>query len=724
MSMTRKTSPSPILHAALVGNPNTGKTTLFNRLTGSRQRIGNYPGVTVERKSGSWQYGGRRVTLVDLPGAYSLAASSPDERVALDFLTGHLAGEASPEVVICVVDAANVIRNLFLASQVADLGLPMVIALNMSDVAERSGIHVDAKLLSQRLGVPVVRTVATKGEGIEVLEAAVNEAADHRATMKQVSWPECVDRAVKHLAEGFGKVGVAPLSHGELRRVLFDKHSAVLERVGKITHEEAEPLIAHAREMVAEGGLQPIAAEALLRYEHLGDLTEGAIVLPGSHRRTWSQRLDVVLTHRVWGLVIFVALMLVVFQSIYSWASPFMDAIETGVGWVKAGVAPSLAAWPTLQSLVVDGVLAGVGSVIVFLPQILILFFFIALLEDTGYMARGAFLMDKMFGWCGLNGKSFVPMLSSFACAVPGILATRTIEDPRARLTTILVSPLMSCSARLPVYTLMIGAFVEPTYGAFVSGVVLFAMHFVGLAVAAPIAWAVNKFLLRTRPLPFLMEMPEYRRPRLRDIVWRMWQRAREFLVRAGTIIMAVTIIIWALAYFPRPEGVRKKVEISAPASSGAEYVEHLTDAAYIEQSYLARAGRMVQPLFAPAGFDWKITVGVLASFPAREVIISTLGTIYGVGQSVDEKSGDLRAALVAAKWTDGPRAGQSVFTLPVALAIMVFFALCLQCGATIAVMAKESSWGWASFAFAYMTTLAWLGAVLTYQLGRLCLGV
>lgn len=721
--MTRKTSSPHVLHAALVGNPNTGKTTLFNRLTGSRQRIGNYPGVTVERKSGSWNYGGRRVTLVDLPGAYSLAASSPDERVAFDFLTGHLAGEPSPDVVICVVDASNVIRNLFLASQVADLGLPLVIALNMSDVAQRAGIEVDAELLSQRLGVPVVRTVATRGEGIEALEAAVNEAADRRATMVQVPWPESVETATQHLAEGLSKAGVPALAPGELRRVLFDKQSAVLERAGGLPSGEAEPLIEAAREEVAAGGLQPVSAEALLRYEHLGHLVEGAIVFPQNHRRTWSQRLDVVLTHRVGGLVIFVAMMLIVFQSIYSWAGPFMEAIEVAVSWVKGGVAPTLSSWPVLQSLVVDGMLAGVGSVIVFLPQILILFFFIALLEDTGYMARGAFLMDKIFGWCGLNGKSFVPMLSSFACAVPGILATRTIEDPRARLTTILVSPLMSCSARLPVYTLMIGAFIEPVYGAWIAGLVLFAMHFVGLVVAAPIAWAVNKFLLRTRPLPFLMEMPEYRRPRLRDILWRMWQRAREFLVRAGTIILAVTIIIWALTYFPRPEGIHEKVEGEAPALASSDYVEHMTDAAYIEQSYLARVGRVLQPIFAPAGFDWKITVGVLASFPAREVIISTLGTIYGVGQGVDEESGDLRTALREARWTDGPLAGERVFTLPVALGIMVFFALCLQCGATIAVMAKESSWGWAGFAFAYMTSLAWLGAVLTYQLGRFCLG-
>ena len=364
--------------------------------------------------------------------------------------------------------------------------------------------------------------------------------------------------------------------------------------------------------------------------------------------------------------------------------------------------------------------LGGVGGILVFLPQIVILFFFIALLEDTGYMARGAFLMDRAFGWCGLNGRSFVPLLSSYACTVPGILATRTIEDPRARLTTILVAPLMSCSARLPVYTLMIGAFIEPAYGAAVAGVTLFAMHFVGLAVAAPVAWAINRFVLRTRPQPFLLEMPAYRRPRLRDIAWRMWEPARDFLVRAGTIIVAMTVVIWAFAYFPRPAEVRERVVAEAPAGIGAEQLGRLTDAAYMEQSYLARAGRALQPLFAPAGFDWKITVGVLASFPAREVIVSTLGTIYGVGRDADEESGDLRAALAAERWSSGELAGRPVFTVPIAVAIMVFFALCLQCGATVAVLGKEAGWGWALFAFAYMTALAWAGAVLAYQLGTL----
>lgn len=695
---------------------------MFNRLTGARQKIGNYPGVTVEKKTGSWVFGGRRVQLVDLPGAYSMTATSPDEGVALDFLTGHIRGEAPPDAVICVVDASNLVRNLFLASQIADLGIPLVIALNMSDAAEKAGIRVDAALLSRRLGVPVVRTVATRGEGITALEKAINHAVDENARMAQVPWPEAVGRAVRFLGDGLERDGAQELTDGELRRMLFDRQSTVLERAGLSVGHDAASLLEAARDILSASGLHPVSAEALLRYEHLGHLTADAMTFPEKRRRTWTERIDAVLTHRVWGLLIFAGLMLFVFQSIYTWAEPFMGVIEGGVSLVQEAVKPLFASWPTLQSLLVDGVIGGVGAVIVFLPQIMILFFFISLLEDTGYMARGAFLMDKVFGWCGLNGKSFVPMLSSYACAIPGILATRTIEDSRARMTTILVSPLMSCSARLPVYTLMIGAFIAPVYGAVAAGLTLFAMHFIGLAIAIPVAWVINRFMLGTRQVPFLLEIPPYRRPRFRDIFWRMWERAREFLLRAGTVIVAITIIIWALVYFPRPPELEKRIE--ATGGGDSEQVEHRVDAAYIEQSYLARAGRAVQPIFDPAGFDWKITVGVLASFPAREVIIATLGTIYGIGSDADEESGDLRKTLAAERWPDGPREGQPVFTVPVAMAVMVFFALCLQCGATVAVIAKESNWGWAAFAFSYMTIFAWIGAVLTYQLGTRLLAV
>jgi ferrous iron transport protein B len=387
-----------------------------------------------------------------------------------------------------------------------------------------------------------------------------------------------------------------------------------------------------------------------------------------------------------------------------------------------------------LQSLVVDGLIAGVGGVVVFLPQILILFFFISLLEDTGYMARAAYLMDRLFAWCGLSGKSFVPLLSGFACAIPGIMGARTIDNAKARLTTILITPLMSCSARLPIYVLLIGAFIEPRYGVTVAAGVLFAMHVLGLAVAMPIAWLLNRVFFKTRRTPFVMEMPDYRVPRLRDVVWRMVDRGKDFITHAGTVIVAMSIVIWALSYFPRTGSVAERTTatyVSAVAAErgvsdaqAAELVrsdealagrlDERISGTYLEQSYLGRIGKTVQPIFAPAGFDWKITVGVLGSFPAREVIISTLGITYNLGSDVDEGSVGLIETMQRSTWPDG----SPVFTVPVALAVMVFFVLCLQCMATIAVMGREVGWKWAGFAFAYMTVLAWVGAVATYQAG------
>jgi ferrous iron transport protein B len=414
-----------------------------------------------------------------------------------------------------------------------------------------------------------------------------------------------------------------------------------------------------------------------------------------------------------------------------------MDLIEGMVGWVQGMAADALVSTPMLQSLIADGIIGGVGAFLVFLPQILVLFFFISLLEASGYMARAAFLMDKLFQWCGLNGKSFVPLLTSFACAIPGIMATRTINDNKARLITILVAPLMSCSARLPVYLLLIGAFIEPKYGPNVAGAALFVMHFVGAFVAAPFAWALNKTVNKGRkPAPFVMELPHYRVPQVKLVFHRMYESGKEFVVRAGTVIFAMTIIIWALLYFPRSETIESEVkeqyiseltnleqaaatELQWTPETEAELSKRI-DATYLEQSYMGRFGKFVQPIFAPAGYDWKITVGVLASFPAREIIISTLGITYSLGGEVDEESDDLRSTLSNAKWESGPRKGEPVFNIPVALSIMVFFALCMQCGATLAVIAKELNWWWATGSFLTLTTIAWTAAVIVYQVGML----
>jgi len=709
------------VRVALIGNPNTGKSSLFNSLTGLKQRVGNYSGVTVEKKTGKWTLpNGQNLELIDLPGTYSLSAKSLDERIAVDLLTGHIEGQQAPELVIVVVDAENLQRNLFLASQAAELNVPMVIALNCWDVAERKGLQIDCKLLEQRLGVPVVPTVANRNRGTEELSSAVIAALQSRPMMTKPTWPEAVSISLTDLRRELVEKRGEELEDGELQRLLFDRQSAVCERL-KTPASEHEAIIHDAREKLRTNGYNPDAAESLLRFRFLNPLLMDIIERQAAlNKRSRSESIDQLLLHRFWGLGVFIGMMYVVFQSVYSWAGPFMDLIEGVTGKIQETARTALESTPILQSLVVDGVIGGVGAFVVFLPQILILFLFIALLEESGYMSRAAFLMDKLFQWCGLNGKSFVPLLSSYACAIPGIMATRTINDPKTRMITILIAPLMSCSARLPVYLLLIGAFVEPRYGPGIAGTVLFAMHFAGALLAAPLAWLLNQTLNKGRaPEPFVMELPRYRVPRVKSVLWRVYESGKEFVIRAGTIIFAMTVVIWALLYFPRPAELEEKIAAQHAGLDEAA-ISKAVDAAYLEQSYMGRFGKFVQPVFAPAGYDWKITVGVLASFPAREVIISTLGIIYALGGEVDEESKDLREAFQKAQWESGPRAGQPVFNLAVALSLMVFFALCMQCGATVAVIAKELNWSWALTSFFGLTAIAWLAAVLTYQVAIL----
>jgi ferrous iron transport protein B len=748
---------------ALIGNPNTGKSTLFNALTGMRQRIGNYPGVTVAKKSGFLTLpDGVRAEIFDLPGLYSLAASSLDEHVVIDALCGRHPGAPAPDAVLCVVDIMNLRRNLFLASQVAELGLPMMLALNQADVARKHGLRVDTEKISARLGgIPVVTVSAWHGEGIHEIRAALAALLEKKPRMSRVSWHPCVTAALGALREGLaaaaenaaanGAPAPPPLPEPELQRLLFDAASPVLDHARKgLPSGAVEGLVRAAREHILHAGFNPLAVEPLLHYERLRDVLDGVVAeTPATPGRTpW---LDKVLLHRVFGTFIFFATMAAVFTSVFWVAEIPKGWIESFFEWLSGAVGPPLAATPVLQSLVVNGVIAGVGAFLGFLPQILTLFFFIALLEDSGYMARAAFLMDKLFSWCGLNGKSFVPMLSGYACAVPGVLATRTIEDPKARLATIFILPLMSCSARLPVYSLMTGAFLVPRIGEVGGSLVMVALYLLGLAAAIPTAWLLTRFLLKTRPQPFVLEMPRYQLPRPRDVLLRLWQSGAEFVRRAGTIIFAITVVIWALLYFPHDPEVAAaarrafvaektapgggfadanalEAALAAPDGDGGEKnllaaaLAHRIEAAHIEESYLGRFGKFAQPLFAPAGFDWKITIGVLASFPAREVIVSTLGITHSLGRDTDDEGNGaaLRDALAKSKWTDGALAGKPVFTIPVVLGIMVFFALCSQCGATLAVIRKEADLLWAVLSFTYMTTLAWLAAVACNQIGIL----
>lgn len=729
---------------ALVGNPNTGKTTLFNALTGLRQRVGNYPGVTVAKKSGVLPLpNGSRAELLDLPGLYSLAAASLDERVVIDALCGHLPGTAVPDAILCIVDSTNLLRNLFLASQLAELDIPLVLVLNQVDVARKQGLTIDTEQISSRLGgIPVVLASAWHGEGILEVRTAIQTALEKKTRMARLVWHSCVPAAITILREGMQRENIAPLPDPELQRLVFDAASPILDRV-RGDSAAVERLVKAARERIRQAGFNPFAAEALLHYERIKRVLDGT-VSESTQGHTLTQRLDKILLHRVFGTLLFFSSMAAVFASVFWLAGIPQGWIEDGFSWLIDMVSPWFENQPMLQSLVTDGIINGVGSFLVFLPQILILFFFLALLEGSGYMARAAFLMDKLFSWCGLNGKSFVPMLSGYACAIPSIMGTRTIEDPKARLATIFIIPFMSCSARLPVYALMITAFLVPQIGGLKGALVMVAMYLVGLVIAIPTAWFLTRFILKTRAQPFVLEMPRYQIPKPRDVLWQMWESGFEFVKRAGTIIFAITVIVWALLYFPHGEEIAEAEktafvaeyaqennlsaaavlaaleaeEIDGEENPVAAALDHHIQGAYIEQSYLGRFGKFVQPVFAPAGFDWKITIGVLASFPAREVIISTLGITYSLGGDVDEDNEDLRSAMAKSTWTSGPRLGQPIFTVPVVIAIMAFFALCSQCGATLATMTKEAGWRWALASFTYMTALAWLVAVICFQAG------
>ena len=709
-------TPEAGLLVALVGNPNTGKSTLFNALTGLRQRVGNYPGVTVARKSGTCDLGdGQKVELVDLPGLYSLAAASPDEQVVIDALSGNIAGDRRPDAVVLVVDATNLLRNLFLASQVAELGRPVVIVLNQADVAKEQGLRIDTELLSRRLGgVPVVLSSAWKGEGILDVRRAIASAVAKQTPMKRVAWPTNIATALTDVATvAAGDTG-KPVSEADAQRLLFDTNPSTADRLGW-TVAQREKTLRSARDRVRNSGYNPMAAEPLVHYAHLRVILEG-VVTEGAGKAGRSAAVDRLLLHRLLGPALFLGIMLGFFGSVF-WLAKFpMEWIQAGVDWTKTIVAPQLDAFPMLQSLLADGIIGGVGAFLVFLPQILILFLFIGILEDSGYMARAAFIMDRLFSWCGLNGKSFVPLLSGFACAIPSLLSTRTIEDPKARLATAFVVPFMSCSARFPVYALMCAAFIGPLYGPGWQSIVMIGMHCVGLLFAVPTAFVLTRLVLKVKPQPFVLELPRYQMPKPRDVVWRMWQNAAEFVSKAGTVIFAITIIVWALSYFPRDASVAERIKASHPTAT-EEVVKAKLQAAYVEQSYMGRFGKAVQPIFDPLGFDWKITVGVLASFPAREVIVSTLGVTYSVGEGAEADSRQLRKAMQDAKWSEGPRAGTPIFSLAAVLALMVFFALCSQCGPTIATLAQETGgWKWAAGSFVYMTALAWLAGTAVYQ--------
>jgi ferrous iron transport protein B len=682
---------------ALVGNPNCGKSTLFNALTGLKQKVGNYPGVTVEKKVGTaFSQHGTPITVIDLPGTYSLAARSPDEAVTRDVLLGRRNDTAQPDRVLCIVDAANLERNLYLVHQILDLGRPVIVVLNMMDLAAQAGLNIRVARLEKELGIPVIACEAVNGKGLVELRLAMSRPD---LPLARHAWgvPAPIAPAVSELAaslvENDNKLPL--IARAEALLLLTDQDSVRVSGSVPLSARTAEILQSWQKRWAAEGtDWAGILVNS--RYDAIGQLAQEVVLHAGTVGPTTSDKIDAVVTHPLWGWVVLGVVMTLLFLSIFTLAQAPMDWIGTHTAmlsdWVKGHMPAG-----DLRDLITDGAIGGVGSIVTFLPQIMILFFFIGLLESTGYMARAAFIMDRLMSRVGLNGKSFIPLLSSYACAIPGIMATRTIEDAKDRLVTILVAPLMSCSARLPVYLLMIAALLPNDRVSLIAKVgIMLLMYALGTAGAFGFAWLFKRTLLKGAPPLMIMELPPYRLPGVRDVLLQMLERAGIFLRRAGTVILGISIVLWFLAAYPK-----------APA--GATPTEQLA------QSFAGRAGHLLEPAIKPLGFDWQIGIGLISSFAAREVFVSTMGVVFNA-ESSDDNTAPLRDALKAARWPDG----RVLFTPLVCLSLMIFYVFAMQCMSTIAVVRRETnSWRWPIFQTLYMTGTAWIVTFVVYQAGR-----
>jgi ferrous iron transport protein B len=703
------------LRVALAGNPNSGKTTIFNALTGARQHVGNYPGVTVEIKEGNCRHGDRELSIVDLPGTYSLTAHSPEELVARRFLI-----ENTPDVVVVIVDASNLERNLYLAVQILELQVPVVLAFNMWDLATEHGAVFDLPRLERQLGARIVPTVGHRKYGLPALLDTILEVARAPRTGERVrvSYEPEIDGALATLAE---RVANTPkTADGVPSRWLALK---LLEGDPEVSRSFADPaLLAAARtnaaELQASLGVDPAVAIADGRYDFIQDACADAVRL-AKPRRSLSDRVDAILTHRLLGMPILFGLMYLVFHLTFTFGQPPMDWIESGFEALKGGIGAILPGDGLLKSLVVDGILGGVGSVLVFLPNIVLLFLAIALLEDSGYMARAAFLMDRLMHSIGLHGKSFIPMLLGFGCSVPAIMATRTLENRRDRLATMLVLPLMSCGARLPIYALLIPAFFPEAWRA----PMLWLIYLIGIALAIAAAKVLRSTLLRGEAPPFVMELPPYRIPTIRGILLHLRNQVGGYLRKAGTIILGLSIMLWALAQWPAlPEERAAAFEAQKAAVAAqvdldeAARMERLADIenaqadAALQASLVGRIGQGIEPVFRPLGFDWRVSTAILGALAAKEVFVAQLGIVYSLGKAdPDDPSAELQTRL------------QDDYTPLQAFCMMLFCLISAPCVATLAMTRRESgSWRWALFQFGGLTAMAWLLTAAVYQLGRL----
>ncbi|MFO8082564.1 MAG: ferrous iron transport protein B [Armatimonadota bacterium] len=677
---------------ALAGNPNAGKTTVFNAITGAHHHVGNYPGVTVEKKEGLRTVGDTHVHVVDLPGTYSLTAYSLEEVVARNYVI-----EEQPDVVIDVVDASNLERNLYLTTQFIELGVPVVVCLNMLDVAESMGRTVDVELLSDLLGVPVVPTVASRGEGVEeLLRVAIEVAEEGRKPEKRVRYGRELESHIAEIEDLIEREGGLP---GAPSRWVAIKLLEDDEEVrGAIAREiEGGEELIHRVERVREHLETVIGDDAELaladrRYGFINGACAEAVTSSEEEAVDWSERIDKIVTSRVLGIPVFLLLMFLLFEMVFRLGAPPMEWLEAAFGWLGMQADAVLPEGP-LQSLIVDGIIGGVGGVLVFVPQIMLLFLAIALLEDSGYMSRAAFVVDKLMHHIGLHGKSFIPMLIGFGCTVPAVMATRTLESRRDRLTTMLVTPLMSCGARLPVYVLLAGAFFAPN----VAGKVIFSIYLLGVILAIVMARVFRSTILKGPLTPFVMELPPYRMPTLKGTLLHMWERAWCYIRKAGTVILAASVIIWALLTYPKPP---------------ADY--DLQGQPAISYTVAGRIGKFIEPAIEPLGFDWKIGISLSAGLAAKEIVVSTLATTYAI-----EETEQMGTRAVTDALREDP-----VFSPLVAYALMAFVLLYIPCIATVAVLWQESgSWGWATFAVLYTVALAWIVSFIIYQ-GGVALGL
>ncbi|MGF1925478.1 MAG: ferrous iron transport protein B [Bacteroidia bacterium] len=698
------------MRIALVGNPNTGKSTLFNLLTGLNQKVGNFPGITVDKKIGFFTLlSGKSAEIVDLPGTYSLYPKSKDESIVFQVLADKN-NPSHPDVVVLVADATNLRRNLLLYSQVADLGLPILLVLNMSDLAKKEGININVDKLAQRLSVQVVAISARGSNGIEKLRSAISNVTLISSQVKSI------DVRV-FAADAIAEVRAKIKTDNDYYALQVLHQHEHLDFFNAKQQEEIEAI--EKAHQFDTNRLQ--AAETVARYRHLSTVLSDVVVDLGAEKKfKVTDQLDSILTHKVWGFAIFMAILFLIFNAIFAWASYPMDLIDGSFGWITQQGHENL---PTglLTDLLLDGIVAGLGGIVIFVPQIAILFAFISILEDTGYMARVTFLMDKIMSKVGLSGKSVVPMIGGLACAVPSIMAARNIESWKDRMITIMVTPLVSCSARLPVYILIISLIIpnERIFGIFnQQGLALMAMYLIGLIAAVLVAW-VMKFILKARERSyFIMELPVYRMPRWKNVFLTVYEKSKTFIFEAGKVIIAISIILWVMASFgpgDRFEKIDNKyATVLKDSTQNAEHIQSLMSSEKLENSYVGILGHWIEPAIRPLGYDWKIGIALITSFAAREAFVGTMATIYSVDGG-DEDTDTIRERMAA---STNSRTGLPVYSFATGISLMLFYAFAMQCMSTVAVVYRETkSWEWPMIQLVYMTVLAYIAALVAYQL-------